>query len=119
MEFFLFLAVLYILKAAVIMLDRKSLIEKSQSFNISYHLPEKEMNSTPADAGVSFLCGAPGEVCRTTGLSCKDRPEDLDRSGKNSIREVVVFCVQGGTAFSAADIENGAGAGLCVPAEIF
>ena len=54
MGFILFLAVLYILKAAVIMLDRKSLIEKSQSFNISYHLPEAEMNSTPADAGVFF-----------------------------------------------------------------
>ena len=52
MEFFLFLAVLYILKAAVIMLDRKSLIEKSQFFNVSYHLPEREMNRTPADAGV-------------------------------------------------------------------
>ena len=55
MGFILFLAVLYILKAAVIMLDRKSLIEKSQSFNISYHLPEAEMNSTPADAGVFFV----------------------------------------------------------------
>ena len=55
MGFILSLAVLYILKAAVIMLDRKSLIEKSQSFNISYHLPEAEMNSTPADAGVFFL----------------------------------------------------------------
>ena len=118
MGFILFLAVLYILKAAVIMLDRKSLIEKSQSFNISYHLPEAEMNSTPADAGVSF-CGALGEVCRTTGSSCKDRQEDPDRSGKNGIREVVAFRVQGRTVFSAADIENGAGAGLCVPAEIF
>ena len=47
MGFILFLAVLYILKAAVIMLDRKSLIEKSQFFNISYHLPKREMNSTP------------------------------------------------------------------------
>ena len=119
MELLLFLAVMYILKAAVIMLDRKSLIEKSKSFNISYHLPEKEMNSTPAGAGVSFLCGAPGEVCRTTGLSCKDRPEDPDRSGKNGIREIVVFRVEGGTVLSAADIENGAGADLCVPAEIF
>ena len=91
MEFFLFLAVLYILKAAVIMLDRKSLIEKSQFFNVSFHLPE--MNSTPADAGVFFSF-------------CKDRPEDPDRSGKNGIREVVVFRVQGGTAFSAADIVN-------------
>ena len=54
MGFILFLAVLYILKAAVIMLDRKSLIEKSQFFNISYHLPESEMNSTPAGAGVFF-----------------------------------------------------------------
>ena len=54
MEFFFVLAVLYILKAAVIMLDRKSLIEKSQFFNVSYHLPEREMNSTPADAGVFF-----------------------------------------------------------------
>lgn len=106
MEFFLFLAVLYILKAAVIMLDRKSLIEKSQFFNISYHLPEREMDSTPADAGVSFSF-------------CKDRQEDPDRIGKNGIREVVVFRVQGGTAFSAADIENGAGADFCVPSEIF
>ena len=55
MESILFLAVMYIIKAAVIMLDRKSLIEKNQSFNISYHLPEREINSTPADAGV-FLC---------------------------------------------------------------
>ena len=55
MGFILFLAVLYILKAAVIMLDRKSLIEKSQFFNISYHLPKREMNSTPADAGVFFV----------------------------------------------------------------
>ena len=106
MEFFFFLAVLYILKAAVIMLNRKSLIEKSQFFNVSYHLPERETNSTPADAGVfsSF---------------CKDRPEDPDRSGKNGIREVVTFRMEGGTVFSAADIENGAGADLCVPAEIF
>ena len=104
MELFLFLAVLYILKAAVIMLDRKSLIEKSQFFNVSFHLPE--MNSTPADAGVFFSF-------------CKDRPEDPDRSGKNGIREVVAFRVEGRTVFSAADIENGAGAGLCVPAEIF
>ena len=106
MEFFLFLAVLYILKAAVIMLDRKSLIEKSQFFNVSYHLPEREMNRTPADAGVFFSF-------------CKDRPEDPDRSGKNGIRKVVVFCVEGRTVFSAADIKNSAGADLCVPAEIF
>ena len=111
MEFFFFLAVLYILKAAVIMLNRKSLIEKSQFFNVSYHLPERETNSTPADAGVFFLCGALS--------SCKDRPEDPDRSGKNDIREVVVFRVEGRTVFSAADIKNGAGADLCVPAEIF
>ena len=108
MEFFFFLAVLYILKATVIMLNKESLIEKSQFFNISYHLPKREMNSTPADAGV-FFCGS----------SCQDRPEDPDRSGKNGIREVVAFRVQGRTVFSAADIENGAGAGLCVPAEIF
>lgn len=106
MEFFFFLAVLYILKAAVIMLNRKSLIEKSQFFNVSYHLPERETNSTPADAGVfsSF---------------CEDRPEDPDRSRKNGIREVVVFRVEGRTVFSAADIKNGAGADLCIPAEIF
>ena len=55
MEFFFFLAVLYILKATVIMLNKESLIEKSQFFNISYHLPKREMNSTPADAGVFFL----------------------------------------------------------------
>ena len=108
MEFFFFLAVLYILKATVIMLNKESLIEKSQFFNISYHLPKREMNSTPADAGV-FFCGS----------SCQDRPEDPDRSGKNGIREVVTFRMEGGTVFSAADIENGAGAGLCVPAEIF
>ena len=118
MGFILFLAVLYILKATVIILYRKSLIEKSQFFNISYHLPEREMDSTPADAGVSF-CGALGEVCRTTGSSCKDRQEDPDRSGKNGIREVVGFCVEGGTVFPAADIENGAGTDFRVPAEIF
>ena len=115
MEFILFLAVMYIIKAAVIMLDRKSLIEKSQSFNISYHLPEREINSTPADAGV--FCAF--HTIRTTGSTCKDRLEEPDRCGKDGIREVVVFRVQGGTVFSAADIENGAGAGLCVPAEIF
>lgn len=103
MEFFLFLAILYVLKAAVIMLDRKSLIEKSQFFNISYHLPE--MNNTPADTGV---------------FSCRnERTEDPDRSGKNGIREVVGFCVEGGTVFPAADIENGAGTDFRVPAEIF
>ena len=59
MEFFFFLAVLYILKAAVIMLNRKSLIEKSQFFNVSYHLPERETNSTPADAGVFFVRSIP------------------------------------------------------------
>ena len=80
MEFFFFLAVLYILKATVIMLNKESLIEKSQFFNISYHLPKREMNSTPADAGVFFSF-------------CKDRPEDPDRSGKNGIREVVFFRV--------------------------
>ena len=106
MEFFFFLAVLYILKATVIMLNKESLIEKSQLFNISYHLPKREMNSAPADAGVFFSF-------------CKDRQEDPDRIGKNGIREVVVFRVQGGTAFSAADIENGAGADFCVPSEIF
>ena len=60
MELIVFLAVLYILKAAVIMLDRKNLIEKSQFFNVSYHLPEMETNSTPADAGVFFyVCSIP------------------------------------------------------------
>ena len=108
MEFFFFLAVLYILKATVIMLNKESLIEKSQFFNISYHLPKREMNSTPADAGV-FFCGS----------SCQDRPEDPDRSGKNGIREVVTFRMEGGTVFSAADIENGAGTDFRVPAEIF
>ena len=59
MEFFFFLAVLYVLKAAVIMLDRKSLIEKSKNFTVSYHLPERKMNSTPADTGVFFSVCAP------------------------------------------------------------